>query len=95
MHQRARRCMLAVACSLACGHRVDLGEVADAVRHRSDIAAWVASTVLQAAGHTDHVVRWPQRPLLPRYVRIVAATGDVIQEAGAAVNRSKTWILRQ
>ncbi|GAA5110087.1 hypothetical protein [Haloechinothrix salitolerans] len=86
-HQRAQQSVLAVACSLASGHRIDLGEVADALRHRPDKAAWAASTVLCAAGHDDHVVRWPQRPQLPRYVRIVAATGDVIQDPGDAPQR--------
>lgn len=83
-HVQVQWCVLAVACSLACGHRVDLGEVAEALRHRPDVAAWVASTVLCAAGHDDHVVRWPQRPQLPGYVRIVAATGDVVQDPGDA-----------
>lgn len=82
VHIRARRCVIAVACSVARGHPIDLAEVADAVRHRADLAAWIASTVLAAAGHSDHVVRWPRQPQQPCYVRIVDATGGVVQEAG-------------
>lgn len=84
IHERANRAILAVACSMARGHKIDLGEVAITLRHRADLAAWVVSAILYAAGHLDHVVRWPKKPALPSYVRIVDCLGKVIQEAGQA-----------
>lgn len=80
---RASWCVVAVACSLACGHNVDLAKVAEAVQPRPDMAAWIVSALLDAAGHSDHVVRWPRRSRLPSYVRILDPFGAVIQEAGA------------
>ena len=84
VHTRGAASVLAVACSLACGHLVDLAEVTGSLRHRPDLAAYIASALVHAAGHSDHVVRWPRRPVLPSYMRIVDSHGSVVQEAGDA-----------
>lgn len=73
--------ILAVACSLACGHKIDLRRVARSLR-RSDDAAAVAYAILYAGRHHDHIVRWPEVSRLPNYARIVDTRGRVQQEAG-------------
>lgn len=80
--------ILAVACSLASGHPIDLRRVGRSLGRSKDAAA-VAYALLRSGGHDDHVVRWPETPSLPNYVRIVDTQGRVRQAAG--VRHEDQW----
>lgn len=75
--------ILAIACSLANGHKIDLRRVVNALRPEYHAAA-VALAILRAARHREHVVRWPKKPDRPSNVRIVDVHGNVVQEAGTS-----------
>lgn len=80
--RREEAAMLAVACSLARGYKIDLAKVATAVSRRPKLLARVAYSILSATGNQDFTIRWPKESTRPPFVRIVDHHGTVIQEAG-------------